>query len=140
MEPSEKLRHAVASANTLDIKLIRQWVELLLKIPICTGGDTLIAMLHDILDDSSFCLVNDFTFRINLDVDPYTSKDLATVDCTFYPDHTAKIALESSDDGRAKHLEGKGFLGFEGPWEEVALKMVEMNNFLTPTAPPFAFK
>ncbi len=140
MKPTEELKNKVNNATDIDLKTLREWAELLLKIPIYQDGWTSVSELTDIMNDGEIYNYEElFVFRISVELEP-TANHGETVVCIFKPGNEAEINSAATCTGPTEHLETKEFFGFKGTWEQVVEKIVEINNFLTQPAPPLKFE
>ncbi len=141
MEPSDELTEKVANAvQEMDAATVIKWVLLISSIPIFSNGYTI---LQEVLDDPK---VESSQFDEDEDPDPgcifqcwmeSPSEHDNYLVCNFMSGN--KACMKERDMERITAIEGQGAYGFTGTWEEVAHKLVELNNIILQPAPPFTF-
>ncbi|MEI7749613.1 MAG: hypothetical protein WCJ25_01270 [Candidatus Moraniibacteriota bacterium] len=134
-EPSQSIIDALESRRVLSYEttaqVVEQWEKLLGRISICRGSLTLHQNGQGAMTRKGDLL------EIHMDVDPLGNSDEeGFMYASFSKGGTARIATFCGDVVDEKRLES--FLGFEGTWEEVTRKIIELNDLVVAenTPPP----
>ncbi|HWQ59555.1 MAG TPA: hypothetical protein VN420_00190 [Candidatus Fimivivens sp.] len=139
-EPSQAIIDAMERQQKLAyetvVNTVKKWEELLAGNSICAGSFT--------FQDGSHMLEQDELLRIHMCLDLLgDSYDRLMLSASFHKGGTAWIDGEFfSDETRMKNPDiyerYANFLGFEGTWEEVARKIIELDDFVVAenTPPP----
>jgi hypothetical protein len=136
MEPTQELKEKVADANKGEsiTETLLAWAKLFTSIPCFKKGYTTIDAVGDV-----FFMSLDMTqshepiFEVWL-LPTLQEDDERYIICKFELGDKASIEKPHPDD-LVPELEGKGFYEFTGTWDEVATKMVELNNLVLSSVP-----
>jgi hypothetical protein len=134
-EPSQSILDALEKQQALSyaaaVQIVEQWQKLLMGISICRGSYT----LHQ--NGRGGMTREGDLLEIHMDVDPLGDSDEeGFMYASFSKGGIARIANFCGDAVDEKRF--VAFLGFEGTWEEVVRKIIELNDFVVAenTPPP----
>lgn len=139
MKPTNGIKDKVKKAEKLNVEEAREWGELFREIPIFQDGWTTVEELEDLMNGESKP-DSSHIFLINFELQPHMNGSDSYAVVRFYPDNKAEVCGEDEIDGDIEFIKEKNFLNFTGTWEEVTLKIIEVNNFLMNPAPPLKIK
>ena len=117
--------------------ILSKWCHLLYNLSIYRGGFTVVSGIK-FFDQLSVedLPTSETLISFHADLDPLAEQSHWLLDINFEKDNKAYIADctfgfgSNREDEEAAKTRFADFLGFNGTWEEVILKTVELNNFV----------